>query len=136
MYITKSKFLLASIKLLTTGIPKIFHQPSPPPWPYYSGDFDPENAYRKPPVILKIVPEAGFDMCTWKSTSVKLALRDDYWVLKIYILAWFFIKHEVPEILSRKSELSFPSQFKPLKIIYSLDNFGWSYREFWELHVN
>ncbi len=25
----------------------------------YSGDFDPENAYRKSPVILKIVPEAG-----------------------------------------------------------------------------
>ncbi len=26
----------------------------------YCGDFDPENAYRKPPVILKIVPKAGY----------------------------------------------------------------------------
>jgi hypothetical protein len=25
----------------------------------YSGDFGPENAYRKPPVIQKIVPKAG-----------------------------------------------------------------------------
>jgi hypothetical protein len=30
--------------------------------PTYSGDFDPENAYRKPPGNLKMVPEAGYDV--------------------------------------------------------------------------
>jgi hypothetical protein len=28
----------------------------------YCGDFDPENAYRKPPVTLEIVPKAGYVM--------------------------------------------------------------------------
>jgi hypothetical protein len=29
----------------------------------YGSDFDPKIAYRKPPVILKIVPKAGYE-CT------------------------------------------------------------------------
>jgi hypothetical protein len=44
---------------------KIFQQP-------YK---DTENAYRKPPVILKIFPEAGCDVYTRKSTSECLAFR-------------------------------------------------------------
>jgi hypothetical protein len=32
----------------------------------YSGGFYPENAYRKPPVIQKIVPKAGCDVHTGK----------------------------------------------------------------------
>jgi hypothetical protein len=32
-------------------------------------NFDPENAYRKPLVILKIVPEAGYYVSTGKSTN-------------------------------------------------------------------
>jgi hypothetical protein len=43
---------MASIKLLTNSENQ-FSNPLERP---YSGDFDPENAYRKPPVILKIVP--------------------------------------------------------------------------------
>jgi hypothetical protein len=45
---SKSKFLLASMTLLTNS--EILQR-----------TFDPENAYRKPPVILKIIPEAGYD---------------------------------------------------------------------------
>ncbi len=32
----------------------------------YSGDFDPESAYRKPAVNQKIVPKAGWDVHTGK----------------------------------------------------------------------
>jgi hypothetical protein len=33
----------------------------------YNGDFDPEKAYRKPPVIQNIVPKAGCNVHTGKS---------------------------------------------------------------------
>jgi hypothetical protein len=33
-----------------------------------SCNFDPENVHRKPLLILKIVPEAGYDVYTEKST--------------------------------------------------------------------
>jgi hypothetical protein len=48
------KLLLASMKLVTNSKILLVTLSR-----LYSGDFDPENAYRKPPVILKIVPEAG-----------------------------------------------------------------------------
>jgi hypothetical protein len=37
----------------------------------YSGDFDPENVYRKPPVILKTVPEAGKFRILLSSWNIK-----------------------------------------------------------------
>jgi hypothetical protein len=36
----------------------------------YSGDFDPENAYRKPPVILEMLPEAGYCVCIGKNRPI------------------------------------------------------------------
>jgi hypothetical protein len=38
----------------------------------YSGKFDPENAFRKQPVILKMVPDAGYGtVCTvlWRKLT-------------------------------------------------------------------
>ncbi len=53
-------FLLASIKLLTSD-----ENPFSKPFQTHcSGDCDPANAYRKPPVVLKMVPEAGYDVYT------------------------------------------------------------------------
>jgi hypothetical protein len=46
---SKAKFVHAS------SSQNLFSNPLQRP---YSGAFDPENAYRKPPVILKIVPKA------------------------------------------------------------------------------
>ncbi len=35
----------------------------------YRGDFDPENTYCKPPVILKIVPKAGYGIYTGENSE-------------------------------------------------------------------
>ncbi len=52
----KSKFLLSSMKSLTNSAKQYSNtlQRS------FNGDFVPENAYRKPPVILKVAPLAGY----------------------------------------------------------------------------
>jgi hypothetical protein len=41
----------------------------------YSGDFDPKNTYRKPPVILKIVPEDGY--CVYTGENQPIAEKQD-----------------------------------------------------------
>ncbi len=58
---SESKFLLASMKLLT-----YFGNQISPLQRWY----DPEIAYRKPPVILKIVPEAGYDTYTGENRQI------------------------------------------------------------------
>jgi hypothetical protein len=40
-----------------------------------SGDFDPKNTYRKPPVILKIVHEAGYCVYTGENQPIRKARR-------------------------------------------------------------
>ncbi len=54
----KQIFLLCHYEIILS-ILKISSAPNPLQRPY-SGDCDPENVNRKPPVILKIVPEAGY----------------------------------------------------------------------------
>jgi hypothetical protein len=50
------------MKLLTTSESSLSNSLQSPD----NGNFDHENGYRKPPVILKIVPEAGYDVYTGK----------------------------------------------------------------------
>jgi hypothetical protein len=53
------------MKLLTTSF-KSFKYSNSLQSPY-NGNFDHENGYRKPPVILKIVQEAGYNVYTEKN---------------------------------------------------------------------
>jgi hypothetical protein len=62
----KLEFLLASMKLLTYSEN---HFSKPPQRPS-SGYFDPENAYRKPPVILKIYLDLEAGYCTYVHCTV------------------------------------------------------------------
>jgi hypothetical protein len=55
-------FLLAFIKLLTNS-ENPFSNPHHTPC---SGNCDHENKYRKPPVVLKMVSKAGYDVYTGK----------------------------------------------------------------------
>jgi hypothetical protein len=61
------KFLLASMKLLINS-ENHFSKPLQRP---YSGYFDPENAYGKPPIILKIV--------VWKPAIVRMYIYTVLW---------------------------------------------------------
>ncbi len=62
-------FAGSAMKLLTS-FENPFINPLQTP---YSGDFDSDTAYRKPHVVLKIVPEADYDAYTGENQPIPVA---------------------------------------------------------------